>query len=188
MEKRKEARAKEKNERGPRTNGHLYRYADKEGVKVIERVLNDTERAEIAERERVYKEKEEERLSRLPPPIPSPVSLPANPTPTAHKAIQQRVNQSGNAANSGPGPHVVSRDSSLAVVKPGTMRSIEFVSRYSACIPLLWLLLLLKLHSYLDEFVDVRFFVIDHYFRSKDCTSVKTYHVTLIPNNSIRIL
>jgi hypothetical protein len=88
IEKRKEARNREKSERGPRTAGHLYRYVEKEKdgvvVKVIERVFNEQERAEQQERERVHKEKEEERQARIALQAQSqPVSSP--------KAIQQRA-------------------------------------------------------------------------------------------------
>jgi hypothetical protein len=113
IEKRKEARNREKSERGPRTAGHLYRYVEKEkdGVvgKVIERVFNEQERAEQQERERVHKEKEEERQARIALQAQSqPVSSP--------KAIQQRA---------------VPRDVSPVVAPQGTSAPDPHTSSFS---------------------------------------------------------
>lgn len=52
-------------------------------VKVIERVFNEQERAEQQERERVHKEKEEERLARIALQAQSQLA-------SSRKAIQQR--------------------------------------------------------------------------------------------------
>ena len=115
MERRKEARTKERSERGPRTSGHLYRYYEKENAdgskaKAIERVFNAQERADFQERERVYKVREEERQARIAHASLTQAALlsPAQPP----KSIQQRIV---------PVP-VVSRDTSPITTAIGMYR------------------------------------------------------------------
>ena len=112
MERRKEARTKERSERGPRTAGHLYRYIEKEGAdgsktKAIERVFNAQEKADFQERERVFKVREEERQARhAHAALTQAAQLSPTPPP---KSIQQRVQ---------PIP-VVSRDTSPITTATG---------------------------------------------------------------------
>jgi hypothetical protein len=94
LERRKEARTKERSERGPRTSGHLYRYYEKENAdgsktKAIERVFNAQEKADFQERERVFKVREEERQARYAHASLTQAALlsPAQPP----KSIQQRI-------------------------------------------------------------------------------------------------
>ena len=68
FEKKREARTKERRERGPRTDGHLYKYSDKEvegSVRQIIRVLSDQEELVMIEQERSQKEKDEQRSARI---------------------------------------------------------------------------------------------------------------------------
>lgn len=116
MERRKEARTKERSERGPRTTGHLYRYIEKEGAdgsksKVIERVFNAQEKADLQERERVYKVREEEKQARYAHASLTQAAL-LSPIPVP-KSIQQRVQ---------PIP-VVSRDASPITTAIGKLSS-----------------------------------------------------------------